>query len=354
MLTEPRLGFLICARNEAAIIAATLDNLRAADPPPDVVMVLADHCADATADIAEQAGARVFRRESGQAENKGLALRWLFEQWPPALAQCQVIVIVDADSRVAPDFVAQARHAAMSGVRVGQCFVQPADLTTAPSAQLSAYSDSLTQAVEARFNQWWGWPVRLRGMGMLFEPQLLRELLPFVHTRSAEDIELGLLSVERGLKIHFVPQAVLYDPKPPDARRATRQRARWVTGLFQVWKDYAALIGRLALRGPHLWWWLQTMLFRPATLLITLKALAWALSLIFPAPPWARVGLGLWVSADVLYYMAGLLLIPQPERWRYAQVLWRAPLYLVMWVVGLVLAWRTPHRWLSVRHDNSP
>lgn len=353
MPAEPRLGILICARDEAAIIAATLDNLRAANPPPDVRIVLADHCTDATADLAEAAGALVFRRETGLAENKGLALRWLFEHWPPVLAQCQAIVIVDADSRIAPDCVAKMRQAVMSGVRVGQCFIQPADLTPSPSAQLSAYSDRLTQAVEARFNQWWGWPVRLRGMGMLFEPQLLRELLPAVHTRSAEDIELGLLAVERGLKIHFIPQAVLYDPKPPDARRATRQRARWVTGLLQVWKDYGALIGRLALRGPHLWWWLTVMLFRPVTLIFAIKAVLWGLSLLLPITPWLRVGLGLWVGADLLYYWVGLFLMSPPERWRYARALLLAPVYMIVWMISLVTAWKTSDRWLSVRHDHT-
>lgn len=353
MSEPPRLGFLICARNEASIIAATLENLRAAQPPPDVLMVLADHCTDATAELAEASGALVFRRDTGLAENKGLALRWLFEQWPPVLAQCQAIVIVDADSRIAPDFVAAMREAVLTGVRVGQCFVQPADLTDAPSAQLSAYSDSLTQAIEARFNQWWGWPVRLRGMGMLFEPQLLGELLPRVHTRSAEDIELGLLAVERGHKIHFIPQAVLYDPKPPDARRATRQRARWVTGLFQVWRDYAALIGRLALRGPHLWWWLQTMLVRPATLLVAFKVMVFALALLLPAPAWLRIILGLWICADMLYYLGGLWLMPTTERGIYWQALRRAPIYFWVWCSSVWLAWRERkrQRWLSVRDD---
>lgn len=351
---EPCLGLILPARNEAAILGRTLSGILACVPPPDMVCVLADHCTDATAEVAAQAGAVVFRRDTGEAENKGLALRWLFEQWPPELERCTAVVIVDADSRLAPNFLAEVRQAVANGLRVGQCFVQPIELTTAPSARLGAYSDLLTQSFEARFNKWWGWPVRLRGMGMIFEPRLLRELLAHVHTRSAEDIELGLLAVDRGLKIHFVHQAVLYDPKPPDARRVTRQRARWIAGLFHVWRDYRALIVRLAVRSPRLWWWLTTMLLRPATLFFALKVGLWAVLLTLPITPAAQVAFGLWVGLDVLYYMAGLLLVPASERRHYVWALLSAPLYGVIWAVSLITAWRAPQRWLSVRHDDRP
>lgn len=350
----PRLAVLLPARNEAASLPATLDNLRAATPPPDCILVLADHCTDATAEIAEQAGAIVFRRDEGEAENKGLALRWLFEQWPPALAECAAVIIMDADSRVAPNFFAEARQAVLNGARVAQCFVQPVDLPDSSAVLLGAYSDLLTQAVETRLHQWRGWPVRLRGMGMLFEPRLLHSLLPSVHTRSAEDIELGLLAVARGETIHFLPDAILYDPKPPTTRQATRQRARWLAGTLQIWRDYWPLVLRLAWRGPRHWNWLALMLLRPATLFLALKAVGFLLTLALPVAVWLRVALGLWVAADIFFYVGGLWLIPAAQRAMYARALWRAPAYLWVWFSGVWLAWRArgQSRWLSVRHDN--
>ena len=54
---------LIPAHNEAASIGATLDSLRAQEPAPDRVIVIADNCTDTTEAIAR--GLAAFHRRSG-------------------------------------------------------------------------------------------------------------------------------------------------------------------------------------------------------------------------------------------------------------------------------------------------
>src|SRR3954451_13928967 len=51
---------LIPAHNEAASIGATLDSLRAQEPAPHRIVVIADNCTDDTAAIARRHGAEVF------------------------------------------------------------------------------------------------------------------------------------------------------------------------------------------------------------------------------------------------------------------------------------------------------
>lgn len=341
---------LLPVHNEAAILGDTLAGLRSATPPPDVILVLADHCTDATVTIAEQGGAIVFCRETGEG-GKGPALRWLLAQQPPVIMACAAVVILDADSRVNPHFFGVIKSALGPGRRAAQTFVQPVDAEASVASALAAYSEVLSQLADERVRARLGWSVRLRGTGMVFEPHLLAEALEQVHTRS-EDIELTLLLAHRREHVAFLPQAVVYDPKPPDLARVSRQRARWLQGQWQILKAYGPRLLQLIGRGPEAWWLLQSTLLKPRTLFMALVGALLGLALILPAPAWVRAGLGLLVVADLAYFVLGLRLVPPPDRQRYARALMFAPVYGVVWAISLVTAWRAPQRWLSVRHDH--
>lgn len=339
---------LIPAHNEAAILGETLASLRSATPPPDGVIVLADHCTDATVRVAEQGGATVVHRETGEG-GKGPALRWLFAERPAVLMHCAAVVILDADSRVNPLFFQVVKTAVGQGKRTAQCFVQPIDIRASTASALAAYSELLSQLVDERLRARLGWSVRLRGTGMVFAPSLLAELLEHVHTRS-EDVELTLLLAHRRERVFFLPQAVVYDPKPLNAAQVSRQRARWLQGQFQVYRAYGSIIGRLALRGPAMWWMLLSTLFRPRTLYVALVAVVFGLTLVLPVGPGARWLVGLLLLGDIVYYLAGLLAVPRPDRQLYARALLRAPVYVWVWAASVVTAWRFQQGWLSVRH----
>ncbi len=58
---------IVPAWNEAEVLGQALSGLAAAAPPPDLVLVVADHCTDATADVAVAMGATVLRHDTGAA-----------------------------------------------------------------------------------------------------------------------------------------------------------------------------------------------------------------------------------------------------------------------------------------------
>jgi cellulose synthase/poly-beta-1,6-N-acetylglucosamine synthase-like glycosyltransferase len=178
---------------------------------------------------------------------------------------------------------------------------------------------------------------------------LLQQVLPHLHTRT-EDVELTLLLAERGARIVFAPEAVLYDPKPQDAARVSRQRARWLQGLAQVWADYLPLVLRLLPRGPGLWRLLAATLLKPKTAFVLLKTLLALAALLVPIPTAGRVAAAAPFLADVMYYSLGLWLIPPGDRGQYARAVLRAPLYLGVWARSAVTAWRERTSWLSARH----
>ncbi len=115
-----RLTFLIPALNEAQVIGATLANLRATVPGARLV-VIDDASDDDTADIVARVAARdplvtLLRRQPPEArQNKGRAMNWAVRHlvqggfFPEA--QDDVIVVLDADGRVGPDFPRQVRGA---------------------------------------------------------------------------------------------------------------------------------------------------------------------------------------------------------------------------------------------------
>lgn len=341
------LAAIIAAHDEAGVLGAAITSLRQALPPPEAVLVIADHCADDTAAVARRHGAVVFERREGEG-GKGAALAWLFAQWPAALAACDLAVVFDADTTVRPDFFAQLEAARRQGARVAQAFVQPIGWETSSAATLAAYSEVLSQAVDDAVRARLGWSVPLRGTGMAFEPGLLRALLPRVRSR-VEDVELTLLLAERRIRVAWAPQAVLYDPKPPDAGRVSRQRARWLQGLVEIWRGYWPLIGRLAARGPATWSLLAAVLLKPKTFFTVLKGVVLLSALALPVPAFWRLAAAAWLLTDGLYYGLGLGIVPAKDRGRYARALLCAPVYLWVWAGSLITSLRNRTGWLSVR-----
>jgi len=368
---------IIPAHNEEKVIAQTITNLRAANP--DSILVIADGCTDSTVEAAEASGAMVFQCSEG---SKGGALKWLFNKDLTGFENLSgLIAIFDADSTVSPNFFPEVRRAFEGGAQVTQGFVSPViqphpsqrdslpifasseskDKTTwrtwgglgwgkNPAPTLAAYSEVLSQVFDDEVRSRLGWSVPLRGTGMAFRVELLRELLPHIHTRT-EDIELSLLLAQRGVRVKFLRDAIIYDPKPQDAERVARQRARWLQGQMQVWRDYWQTILRLSLRGAEMGWLLGALLLKPKTFLVALKLLMCLLVWLLPFSALLKSPFTLLFIAEVLYYIGGLLLVSAQDRSRYAHVLFLAPLYVWVWGRSVFIAWHDRKGRLSARHQ---
>ena len=70
---ESKFAVIIAARNEQAVIAQLIASIRSQKYPKELVdvFVVADNCTDATAQVARDAGARVFERENREFVGKG-------------------------------------------------------------------------------------------------------------------------------------------------------------------------------------------------------------------------------------------------------------------------------------------
>jgi cellulose synthase/poly-beta-1,6-N-acetylglucosamine synthase-like glycosyltransferase len=341
---------VIPAHNEGMIIGTTVARLRTVSPAEDL-FVVADNCTDDTAGVARQAGAQVWERHRPDERGKGAALRWFLTVAADELEQYDSLAIFDADSIVYEGFFAQAGAALAQGADVVQGFVRPLS-GGSPAADLAAYSELLSQYIDDAARTRLGWPVPLRGFGMVFRRQVLGDILPHLQTK-VEDIEMSLLLAAQGRSVVFVPEAIVGDPKPASARGVAAQRARWLQGQREVLQHHAGLVGRLLLSGrpAHVSLVIANLL-KPKTLVMPLKALMLALAWLLPSRRARRVwaiSAGLALSVDWVYYVLGLRLVENPGR--YMRVLAQSPLYFVMWLWSLVLSLISDDPWLSARRD---
>jgi cellulose synthase/poly-beta-1,6-N-acetylglucosamine synthase-like glycosyltransferase len=217
-------------------------------------------------------------------------------------------------------------HAIYRGADAAQAFVAPVAVTSL--GRLAGYSEVLMQRIDdqARLRQ--GWPVPLRGTGMAFRAELLAELAPALHT-STEDFELNVLLAARGAKVKFVPEAVVFDPKPQSSGGAARQRARWLRGQLQVLGDYRREIFRgFKSGGIGTWQLLLLLALRPKMLFLAARMLA------LPTVLWWLAAAGL--ALDLVYYLSVFLFVSDSRR--YLIDILALPRYAMLWLRTLSMA----------------
>jgi poly-beta-1,6-N-acetyl-D-glucosamine synthase len=107
-LLKPReVIVLIPAHNEEDVIAGALAGLMKQTRPPDWMVVVCDNCTDRTAELAIAWGAQIFHTVRNKKKKAG-ALNQAIGRLLPLLRPTDVIVVVDADTTIAPGFLEAA------------------------------------------------------------------------------------------------------------------------------------------------------------------------------------------------------------------------------------------------------
>lgn len=342
-----RMRVVVAAHNEELVIAGIASDLAAQDHPEDLIRccVVADRCKDSTAEVAATFVA-VEERSDGEGA-KGAAISWYLSHHP--LEEDESLLILDADNRIAVEFVGAVASELDRGSEVVQAYLDVSN----PDGSVLATANALTYWASNRMVQLarsnLGWSCDLGGTGMAMTKQALDAAGGFTDDLT-DDLALNVRLNLAGYRARWMHDVRLSDEKPLDMRSTVTQRARWVRGKRDVQRNYGwALIRNAFLKRQPALLDLAFRLFNPGRSFIALSIAVLA-AVSFLAP-----GLGLWIwwalagvaAVVVLLPMAFLAVEGIPGRYivRYPYVTLLAILWLPIRVASRIMkTWtRTGH-----------
>ena len=247
--TLHRYAVLISARNEEEVIGELIESLKKQDYPQELldIYVIADNCTDATARVAQQAGAMVFERFDRVRVGKGYAMDWFFhkleEQGKGELYDGYFVF--DADNIVDPAFVREMNNVFDSGDYAAiTCYRNSKNYA---SNWISA-GYSLWFLREARFLNFarmqMGTGCAVSGTGFLVSAQVVRDNGGWPYHLLTEDIQFSIDCAVQGRRIGYCDKAVVYDEQPTTFQQSWTQRMRWSKGFYQVAARYLGSLFR--------------------------------------------------------------------------------------------------------------
>ena len=225
---------IVPAHDEAQVIEGVVASLRKLDWPAESfrVIVVADNCSDATAELAHAAGAVVLERHDTERRGKGYALQFAFlasqaEGWAYA------VVVVDADTVVSPNLLEAFAARLEVGAKAVQAHYGVLNAQDSWRTRLMAIAMAAFHQVRSRGRERMGLSCGLRGNGWCVSHWLLRQV-PYQAFSLAEDIEYGIELGLAGFRVHYADEARVDALMVSGEAASATQRQRWEDGRRQL------------------------------------------------------------------------------------------------------------------------
>jgi cellulose synthase/poly-beta-1,6-N-acetylglucosamine synthase-like glycosyltransferase len=227
-LPRPRIGVLMPAHDEASGIASPIHSVLAQLRPGDRLIVIADNCNDATAQVARDAGAEVAERTDAVRRGKGYALDFgvrALEADPP-----EIVLIVDADCEIHPLSLDRLTAAcAASGCPTQALYLMRSPVGSGLKTRIAEFAWAVKNHARALGFMNLGLPCQLMGSGMAFPWKVIRDA-PLASGHIVEDLQLGLDLAAAGTPPRFCPEALVTSFFPASSEGMMAQRTRWEHG----------------------------------------------------------------------------------------------------------------------------
>jgi 1,2-diacylglycerol 3-beta-glucosyltransferase len=330
-----RFAVVIPAHNEGATLPVTLASIAVQDyqGPPYEVVVVADNCDDDTWAVARARGARVLTRTDPARRGKGRALGWAFAHLLRENRH-DAFVVMDADTRLAPDFLTQVDAALQHGARVVQSYCTVANVGESWRTALMTADMALVYYLRPAGRQALGGSVELQGAAFGLTPAVLRQV-PWRAMSVVEDREYHTELLFHGIHPVFVPEAVAYVLMEPTMATAREQELRWEGGRFALaCRCLGPLLRAVWQRRRGGWWPCLDTALDLTTPPFALLAAGTAAMTVIHALFWLAAGgpgwpASLWtalLAGQVAYVFTGCAVACVP--WRtYAALFLYGPLY---------------------------
>ena len=230
---------IIPAHNEENVIGSLVESLTKQNYPKDYydIYVIADNCTDKTAEIAEKAGAIVFKRFDEEHKTKGYALQWFLEQKIKEDAPYDAFCIFDADNIVDSNFLKAMNKKLCQGEDVVQGYrdiKNPTDSWVSAGYALFYWTMNRFYHL-ARYNV--GLSPLINGTGFMVRFDVIKPDGWNTNTLT-EDIEFSLKRIIGGKRLGWATDAIVYDEQPVGFKQSWKQRTRWTVGHIQCLERY--------------------------------------------------------------------------------------------------------------------
>ena len=226
-----------------------------------------------------------------------------------------IVVILDADNVMSPDFLSMINGAFENGYTIVQGH-RIAKNTNTPFAVLDAISEEINNHIFRKGHRVLGLSSALIGSGMAFPYDFYRDYMSDV-TSHGEDKELEIKLLKNGITISYLHEALVWDEKVQKAEVFAKQRRRWLSAQIGTFRQYigTAFVQLITRGNIDLFDKLLQMILAPriihagtVTFFLFLFTL---LQLLTPAGEWIFLPLEGWITLWIMTVSALLFSVPR-------------------------------------------
>ena len=230
-----KIAVFVPAYKEDGIIVSTAKSMLALEYPRELydVYILADSFQKETLEALKQLPVEVIEvkfEKSTKAKALNEGFRRIHKNYDIAL-------ICDADNVLAKNFLKKINDAFSSNVRgiQGQRVAKNLDTSY---AILDACSEAINNHLFRKGTHAVGLSSSIIGSGMAFDYNSTKEVLSEINAVGGFDRPLQLKIVQRGIKIKYLENALIFDEKVDSLQAFKQQRKRWLSSQYVYMKQY--------------------------------------------------------------------------------------------------------------------
>jgi len=240
-----RLAVIVPAHNEEKVIGACVRSVLSSCDDSVTVFVVAHNCLDKTADVAIQSGAQALILKD-HVGGKGVALDYGFHE--ALRAGADAVLVVDADSVVAPNLTTEIAAHFRAGAYALQCRYEVSNASASTRTRLAALAFVGMNVLRPKARDRLGLSCGIFGNGFALSASAL-ERVPYTANSLVEDLEYHLHLIRAGIRVEFVNESAVFGEMPEGSAAATTQRARWEGGRILMRRLWTGPLFRAVLRG---------------------------------------------------------------------------------------------------------
>lgn len=227
-----RVAIVMPAHNEQVGIESAINSVLPQLMDGDRLLVVADNCTDATAEVARRCGVEVVERSDPDHRGKGYALDFGLRHL--AGAPPEAVIIMDSDCEAAAGMVDALQQQVAATNRPAQAvYLLSSPAQPQPRDAVSGLAFIVKNLVRPRGLARLGLPCLLTGTGMAFPWEVIRDAR-LASGNIVEDLQLSIDLTLAGHAPLLCPQASVTGRLPNQARAARVQRTRWEHGYLQT------------------------------------------------------------------------------------------------------------------------